>query len=175
MYKYCATTAVCISYMHASGFTRWLPMSLLQHCCCCSSIHCCSQHKNQTQSITTCVFAVCSKASSAPCHYYWMPVFNILAYRLPFTSITTNKTHGRSHANNSNIIISQCIFINITIQNCHIFHLALGWIFFFHFRLTIFLVSFSFWAVNNKCCCIFCSHIVPIHTCEWNRIEKEFK
>lgn len=57
------------------------------------------------------------------------PTFNISAYRVPFP-ITTKYDPA---AYNS---ISMCIFINITIPNCHIFHLTQNIIFLRCLRFT---------------------------------------
>lgn len=65
---------------------------------------------------------------------HWMPTFNILAYRVP-CPITHRPTIAMQTT------ASQCIFINITIQNCHIFHLAP--VLFFRFSFCFFFFSFT--------------------------------
>lgn len=125
IHTYRATTVVCFSCNSTELQTLYVVYLYSSN-----SIRRCSMHENKAQSIITCVcMCVCFPlhfenehcATHTHTIHYWMPVFNILAYRLPFSSITTITMHDRMQTTAS----SQCIFINITIQNCHIFHLTL--------------------------------------------------
>lgn len=93
---------------------------------------------------------------------YWMLASNNVAYRVPFP--ITNPNNSAMPCQTA----SQCIFINITIQNCHIFHLTRKFLPFFlsfvlfHFIRFLLTISsrwcfpFACSVVNNKCC--FCGY-----------------
>lgn len=139
---YRATTAVCFSCNSTELQTLYvgLPLQLKFN----PTLFIAREQNTVNYHLCVCVFAIALRKRTLHTHthsiHFWMPVFNILAYRLPFSSITTITIHDLMQTTAS----SQCIFINITIQNCHIFHLTLCCWYLGFFCLLYFFYRFPF-------------------------------